>query len=155
MAARDLLEELGLGAGDVEQGLTLDRFGLEGDEVDRMAGAQRDTDLGVRLEAADAGAMAGARVDDHDRPPRRIHHRAIRRQDAQQRVIAGLRQVAAVDQQLMFELQQRRLAGAQVVEEHVAAFPHRVQRQQRTLPGIRRVVLPVVDPLSHSHAPAR
>ena len=40
----------------------------EADEVARMAGGQRDADLALRLEAADAGAVAGARVDHHERP---------------------------------------------------------------------------------------
>ena len=44
----------------------------EDDEVDGVAGAQRDTHLRVVLEAADARAVAGARIDDHVRPLLRI-----------------------------------------------------------------------------------
>ena len=43
------------------------RIGIEDDEVHRMAGAQRDADFGVLLEAADARAVARARIDDDER----------------------------------------------------------------------------------------
>src|SRR5215472_15360433 len=44
----------------------------EDHEVDRMAFAQRDAHLGIVLEAADARAVASARIDDHVRPALRI-----------------------------------------------------------------------------------
>ena len=72
MAAGDLPDELRFGARHV--GERLARLGMwpEGDEIDRMAGAQRDADLAVRLEAADARAVAGARIDDHVGTLRRV-----------------------------------------------------------------------------------
>ena len=71
-----LLHELLLRLADVEQRLAGLGIAEEDDEVHRMAGAQRDADLRVVLEAADAGPVAGARIDDDvgprasDRPSR-------------------------------------------------------------------------------------
>ena len=75
-----LAQELRLGPGDVLDRLAGLGLGIEGDEIDRVAGAQGDADLARLLEAADAGAVPGARVDDHERPLVRIEldarHRA-------------------------------------------------------------------------------
>ena len=51
----------------------------ETDEVAGMAGRHGDADLAVLLHAADAGAMAGARVDDDERRLRRVDRSAGRR----------------------------------------------------------------------------
>ena len=67
----DLADEQDLGAADVLDRLTGLGLREEGHEIDRVTGAQRDADLARLLEAADAGAVAGARVDDHERPLRR------------------------------------------------------------------------------------
>ena len=67
MALGDDADELGFGVGDVGERLPGHRIGIEDDEVDGMSGAQRDADFGVFLEAADARAVARARVDDHER----------------------------------------------------------------------------------------
>ena len=42
-------------------------IGQEADEIARMPGFEGDADFAVGLEAADAGTMPGARVDDHER----------------------------------------------------------------------------------------
>ncbi len=81
MQRDDLLEEDRLGARDVLDGLARHRIGQEADEIAGMAGLERDADLAVGLEAADAGTMPGARVDDDERPPRRIDLDARRRND--------------------------------------------------------------------------
>src|SRR5690242_18064103 len=54
--------ELALGGAHVHKRLARLRLGEEDDEIHRMAFAQRHADLRVVLEAADAGAMAGARI---------------------------------------------------------------------------------------------
>ncbi len=53
-------------------GLARHRLRQEADEIAGMAGLERDADLAVGLEAADAGAVPGARVDDDEWPARRI-----------------------------------------------------------------------------------
>ena len=62
------LEERGLGRHDVLDRLARHRLGQEADEVAGMPGAHGDADLAVGLEAADPRAVAGARVDDDERP---------------------------------------------------------------------------------------
>ena len=86
------LEEHRLGGGDVEDGLAGHRLGQEADEVGRVAGLHRDADLAVGLEAADAGAVAGARVDDDEGALPRVDRDALGRDDAGEQVVDRLRQ---------------------------------------------------------------
>ncbi len=92
-----LFEEDRLGARDVLDGLARHRFGQEADEIAGMAGLERDADLAVGLEAADARAMAGARIDDDERPAGRIDFDAFRRNDPDERVVDRPLERAAVD----------------------------------------------------------
>ena len=75
MQRDDLLEEHRLGARDVLDGLAGHGLGQEADEVAGMAGLEGDADLAVGLEAADARAVPGARIDDDERPAPRIDRR--------------------------------------------------------------------------------
>ncbi len=68
MEAADFSDEFGFGAHHVGERLARLRHRAEHDEIDRVAVVQGDADLAVGLEAADAGAVAGARVDDHVGP---------------------------------------------------------------------------------------
>ena len=68
----DLLQEDRLGVHDVLDGLARHRLGREADEVAGMAGLHGHADLAVGLEAADAGAVSGARIDHHERALQRI-----------------------------------------------------------------------------------
>ena len=93
MAAADLGDEFGLGAHHV--GERLPRLGMraEDDEIDRVAVVQRDADLAVGLEAADAGAVAGARIDDHVGALPVHHLDAGGRHDLEQHLVGRPRQV--------------------------------------------------------------
>ena len=73
----DLFEEDRLRARDVADGLARHGVGQEADEIAGMPRLERHADLAVGLEAADARAMPGARVDDDERPPRRIELDAV------------------------------------------------------------------------------
>ena len=53
-------------------------------------------------------------------------------------------------EQLVLELEQRGLAGMQVVEEDIASLSQRVQREHAALPRVGRIGLPVVDPVGRS-----
>ena len=68
MERHDLLDEDRFGARDVLDGLTRHRVREEADEIAGVTGLKGDADLAVGLEAANAGAVAGTRVDDHERP---------------------------------------------------------------------------------------
>ena len=78
-----LAQEFDLGGAHGLDRLAGDRLREEHHEVARVRGLERDADLAVHLEAANAGAVAGARIDDHEGPLRRIGgRRSGRRLDA-------------------------------------------------------------------------
>jgi hypothetical protein len=134
------LEEDALRRGDVEDGLAGLRVLEEDDEVDRVAAAQRDADLAVGLEAADARAMAGARVDDDEGPHLRVGRGAASgRLDAHQRVVAAARQRPPVHQHLPVEDQHGRAAGLLMLDEGVPGAAHRVPEQDGALGRVDRV----------------
>ena len=87
MALGDDADEFGFGVGDIGERLARHRLRKEDDEVDGVAGAQRDADFGVFLEAADARTVPRARVDDHERPLGVVDLDALGRDDAHQRVV--------------------------------------------------------------------
>ena len=106
-----LAEKRDLGGPHGLDRLAGDRLREEHHEVARVGVLERDADLAVHLEAADAGAVAGARVDDDERPLLRVGQRAGRRRlDPRQRVVRGALELAAVDDDLVVEDEQRRLA---------------------------------------------
>ncbi|MCY1218642.1 hypothetical protein D9M72_305910 [compost metagenome] len=135
----DDLEEVGLGAR--HRFNRLPRAGLleEGDEIARMPGAQRDADLAVGLEATDAGAVARARVNHHEGALGRVGRAVGRRHDAQQRVVDGFGQFAAVGQQFLLEHEHRRHALALMLGGLVAALAQDVEQQHGALPGVGEV----------------
>ena len=99
----DLFQEDRLGAHDVLDGLARHRVGAEADEVAGMAGAHRHAEFAVGLEAADARAVAGARVDHHERAFLRVDHDAFRRLDPHQPVIDRPLEGATVQHQIDVE----------------------------------------------------
>ena len=131
-----LLQELDLGAGHAFDGLARHRIGKEGEEVTRVAGGQRHADLAVQLEAADARAVAGARVDHHERALAGHGGVVLWRLDAHQRVVGRAVEVARVEHHIEVEHQHRWLARFTVRVVDVAAFAQRVPEQHRALPGI-------------------
>ena len=99
MQRDDFLDEHRLGSRDVLDRLAGHRFGQEADEVAGMAGFHRHADLAVGLEAADSRAVAGARIDHHERTALDINLHATWRSDAHQRIIDRPLQRSAVDDQ--------------------------------------------------------
>ena len=100
MRGGDLFDEDRLGAGDVLDGLAWNGIGQKSDEVARMTGLEGDADFAVGLEAANAGAVAGARVDDNEWPQLRIDFDASGRNDAHKRIVHRPLERAAVDDQV-------------------------------------------------------
>ena len=92
-----LFQEYRFGARDVLDRLSRHRIGQEADEIAGMARLQGDADLAVRLEAADARTMAGARIDHHKRTARGVDFDAFGRDDANQPIIDRPFERAAVD----------------------------------------------------------
>jgi len=139
MACADRFDIAGFGGGDVEQSLAGYRGMAEGDEIGRMPGAQAFADFGVLLEAADAGAMTAARIDDDDRLTRGIAWLVSRWKDAQQGIVDRMRQVVAVDQHLVGKLEQQGIAGALVGQGIVATLAQCIPEQQAALPAVDQV----------------
>jgi hypothetical protein len=102
--------------------------------------AQRHAHLRVILETADAGAMSAAGVDDHVGTALGIDRHARRRQDAQQRVIDGDIELAAIHHQLVLEVQQRGETLPLVFDEIVAALAQRVPEQHGSLRDVDGVL---------------
>src|SRR5262249_39744941 len=106
-------------------------------EIAGMPVLQRDADLAVHLEAADAGPVARAWIDHYERPLFGIRRRmAGRRLDAHQRVIGRALEAAAGDHHLALEREHRRLARALVLEITVAALAQHVPEEDGALAGV-------------------
>ncbi|MNS63636.1 hypothetical protein D3C72_967360 [compost metagenome] len=140
VALADDLEEGGLGARHRFDGLPWTGLLEEGDEVAGMPAAQCDADLAVRLEAADAGAVARARVHHHEGALVGIGRIRVRRHDAQQRVVDGLGHVAPVHQHFMLEHQHGRHAAALMLGSLVAAPAQDIEEQDAALPGVDAIL---------------
>ena len=133
VALRHVFDETSQRMQHIRQRLTRCRFGKENNEVDRMAFVHSHADFGVVFEAADAGAVAGARID-HD------HGRLVEvdavvpavftdLRDAQQCIVGRAFKFACVEQRFIFEVEQRRHARALVFEHVVGALAQRVPEQ--------------------------
>ena len=96
-------------------------------------------DLAVRLEAADAGAVAGARIDDDERPLSRIDLDALRRDDAHQNVVHRPRQLAAVHDELGAEFENVGGGLCGVLLVLLAPLLHDVEEEHPTLPSIEPI----------------
>ena len=140
MALADNAEEFRLGARDIREGLPRHRFGKKDHEVDRVPCLERHPDLRVLLEPADAGPVAGPRIDDDEGPALRVGLDAIRRRDLHEGIVRGLLERAGIGNHLPVEIQERRLAGLLMFEPVVAALAQGVPEQD----GALREVEPVV-----------
>ncbi len=116
----------------------------EDDEIDGMAVVQRDADLAVGLEAADAGAVAGARIDDHVGPLPGLHLDAVGREDLQQHLVGRPRQGLAVESDLVIVDEHRRRAGRLVRDILLGALAQNVERERGALRRVDRVGLGIV-----------
>ena len=140
MAIGDMPNELLQCREQVSQRLMGAGLREEHDEIDGVAGVQGHADLGFALEPAHAGAMPSAGVEDDHRwlggidaiVPAVLADLG----DAQQRVVHGARELACVEQRLVLEIEQRRQAGALVVEHVVGTPAQGVEEQDRPLQHI-------------------
>ena len=134
------LEEVRLGAHHVLDRLAGRRLRQEADEVAGMAGAQGDADLAVGFEAADAGPVPGARVDDHERPLLRIDRHVLEPIDPDQPVVDRALELAAIGDELAGEAQDVRRLLRHVLVVLVAAPAHDVEVENAPLPGVDPIV---------------
>src|SRR6188472_2796001 len=99
MSADDLLDEDSLGARDALDCLYWHRFRQEADEIAGMTRLHRDADFAVRLEPANSRTMPGARIDHDERSAVEIDLNVFGWNDAYERIVYGLIELAAVDDQ--------------------------------------------------------
>ena len=142
MQVDDGADELRLGAADILDGLAGHRLRQEAHEIAGMAGLQGDADLAVMLHAADAGAMARARVEDDERAFRLVDHDPLGRGDADQRVIDGAVETAAIADHLGVEIQDVRRNLLNPFFVIISALSQNIHEQDRTL----HRVLHIFDP---------
>ena len=108
MKGNHALEEGGLGARDILDGLAGNGLGQEADEVAGVPSLECDADFAIGFEPTNAGTMAGARVDDDERSPCLTDLDAAWRIDADEPVVHGARQRAPVHDETALELQNMR-----------------------------------------------
>jgi hypothetical protein len=104
-----------------------------------MPGLERNADLAVGLESADARAMPGARIDDDERPARRIDFDASWRDDSHQSVVDRPSKRSAVDEKLHLVVEHVRSGLSQMLAILIAALAHDIPEQHAALRGIDHV----------------
>ena len=136
-----LFEEDRLGASDVLDRLTGHRLGQKADEVAGMAGFECNADLAVGLEAADAGTVAGSRIDDDEWPQLRIDLDAVGRNDAHKGIIYRPIELAAVHDQFDLVVEHVRRGFGHVLAILIAALTH--TSQNSTLRWAASIAYPI------------
>ena len=127
------------GAGDIFDGLARHGIGREADEVAGMPRFHGNPDFAVGLEAADARAMAGARIDHHEGPARLVDLNSLWRDDAHQQVIDGPLQRAAVHHELGLVVEDMGDRFGEMFLILVAALAHDIHEQHAALGRICHV----------------
>ena len=105
-----------------------------------MTGAHRHAELAVGLEAADAGTVAGARVDHDEGTLARVDDHAGRRLDADQPVVDRAFEGAPVEHQFGVEAEHVRHRLGLLLVVLVAAPAHHVPVEDGTLHGVDHVL---------------
>ena len=134
------LAENGLGQRNVFDRLPRHGVRRKADEVAGVSGLQHDADLAVRLEAGDAGAVTGARIDDDEGPQLRVDRDVLWRHDANEPIVDGALQRAAVDDELELIAQHVRDRLRLMLQVAVAALTHHVPEQDAALRQVNQVV---------------
>ncbi len=148
MQLNHALEKGSFGACDVLDRLPRHRLGQEADEVARVTGPEGNADLALRFEAADAGAVSGARIDDDERPLLLVYLDGSRRRDADQNVVDRSRQLAPIHDELAAELQHMGGGLRVVLSISLAALLQDVQHEDAALPRINPIGPRILDQIS-------
>jgi hypothetical protein len=140
MQGGDFLEKTRLGACDVLDRLAGNGIGEEADEIAGVTGFECDADFAVGLESPNPRAVPGARVDDDERPSRRVDLGARRRNDPHEPVVDGSIKRLAAEDQLHFVVEHIWHGLGQVFAILIAALAHDVPEQNAALRGIDHVL---------------
>ena len=114
-------------------------IGEEADEIAGMTRLEGDADFAIGLEAGDARAVAGARINDHERPPLGIDLHARRRDDAHQSVVHRPAERPPVEYELNLVVEHVRGGLGHVLAILIAALAHHIPKQEQTLGGVGQV----------------
>jgi hypothetical protein len=106
-----------------------------------VASVERDAYLAVVLHPADAGAVAGARIDDHERRLRGVDLGSLGRDDPHQAIVGRPGHCPTVADELRLEFERVRNGLLALLEVTVAALSEGVEEQDRALPGVEPVLL--------------
>src|SRR5262249_45197556 len=139
VARGDLLEENRFGARDILDGLAGHGIRQEADEVAGMPCLERNADFAVGLEAADAGAVAGARVDDDEGPARGVEFDSRGRNHSHETVVDRPLERPAIDEQLHLVIEHVWSGLGEVLTILIAAMAHDIPEQHAALRGIDHV----------------
>ena len=134
------LEKVSLGQRNVFDRLPRHGVRRKTHEVAGVSGLQHDADLAVRLEAGDAGAVTGARIDNDEGPQLRVDLHVLGRHDAHQPIVDGALQRAAVHDELELIAQHVRDRLRLMLQVAVPALTHHVPKQDATLRQVNQVV---------------
>ena len=104
-----------------------------------MSRLQSRADLAFGFEAADAGTVARARIDNDEGPLAILGDRARRRSDFDDPIVHRLRQRPAVHDHLMVELQHMGNLHGHLLQVLVSAPTHHIPVQHGSLAGVHQV----------------
>ncbi len=116
--------------------LLLHRLGQEADEVAGVAGFHGHAYFAIRLEAADAWSVSGARIDDDERPGLRVDLHVFGRIDADEHVIDRPFEGAAIGDHFERIIENVRCKLGAMVAVLITALPQRVPKQDLPLDEI-------------------
>src|SRR5262249_15882721 len=135
----DLLEKNRLRARDILDGLARHGIRQEADEIAGVPCLECNADFAVGLEAADAGAVAGARVDDDEGPARGVEFDSRGRNHSHETVVdRPIKRLATEDQlHVLGEYVWNRVG--EVFAILIAALAHDVPEQHAALRSIDHV----------------
>ena len=140
MEVDDPFEKRRLRVGDVLDGLARHGLWQEADEVAGVARLERYPYFTVSLEAANPGAVPGARIDNDEGAFVAVDFNARRRSDTDQGVVHRPRQLAAIHDQLEPELQHVRRQLRPVFMISLGAPLQNIAKKKRALAGVRPIV---------------
>src|ERR1035437_1852876 len=144
MAACHFLDETTQRVQHVGDGLTWTRLRKEGHEIDRIPFMQGNTDFRIAFEAADTRALTGTRVDNDDRWFRRVETIfdtvVAYTSDTEQRIVSRPFEPASIENKLVVEVKERRLAGTLVGQQIVGTLAQRVDEEDPALPEVALII---------------
>jgi hypothetical protein len=140
VAACNFLDKPAQGVQHVGDRLSWARLRKESDEIDRIPLMQGNADFRFALKAADAGAMAGTWIDNDNRRLGRVETIldavVAKAGDAEQRIVCRLFEPASIDNELVFEVKERRFASTIMGQQIIGTLAQRVDEEYPALPDV-------------------